>query len=335
MAEESFPFQELVEGDRTVSAPLFAKMLGSIRTTGVIKSVDNELAVTESSPQAMSIDLDTGAAFVGLSELRSYRNTLARTLTIAAADPTNPRHDLLVLDMDTTTSPDTRRITALIVQGTPAASPVDPTLTVTEAHYQIALARVVVGAAATSITNSDIADLRTYSSPANSSLVAGLTPVGSKTTEATMNSTSAADLLTVPISPAITAEQPILIVGNARKTTGAAAGVGLGIKFNTTIANEAVVGSRSLLVSNTGNNIAGNGSFLAYIGPRVTNYLRGGARISGWGGTAVATTFEAWYVQTADIPTAAITSIVIRGISGNASVTLGCDEVFVYTLATS
>lgn len=167
MAEESFPFQELVEGDRTVSAALFAKMLGSIRTTGVIKSVDNELAVTESSPQAMSIDLGTGAAFVGLSELRSYRNTLARTLTIAAADPTNPRHDLLVLDMDTTTSPDTRRITALIVQGTPAASPVDPSLTQTEARYQLVIARIVVGAAATSITNSDIADLRTFSEPGN------------------------------------------------------------------------------------------------------------------------------------------------------------------------
>jgi hypothetical protein len=168
MAEESFPFQELVDGDRTVSAALFAKHLGMIRTAGAIKNVDNELAVTESSPQAMSVDLDTGAAFVGLSELRSYRITLARTLPIAAADPTNPRHDLVVLDMDTATTPsDTRRVTALIVQGTPAASPVDPTLLQTEARYQLVIARVVVGASAGSITNSDVTDLRTFSEPAN------------------------------------------------------------------------------------------------------------------------------------------------------------------------
>ena len=36
MAEESFPFQELAEGDRTVSAAMFAKHLGYIRTRGIV-----------------------------------------------------------------------------------------------------------------------------------------------------------------------------------------------------------------------------------------------------------------------------------------------------------
>ena len=175
MAEESFPFQELAEGDRTVSAALFAKHLGMIRTRGVIQGVDNVLALAESSPQAMSVDLDTGAAFVGLTELRAYRSTLPRTLTIAAADPTDPRHDLVVLDLDTDLGPpDTRRVTALVLQGAPDPSPSDPSLTQTESHYQFTIARVVVPAAAAAITNAEITDLRTFSQPNN---VGALTPL--------------------------------------------------------------------------------------------------------------------------------------------------------------
>lgn len=167
MAEESFPFQEIATGDRTVGAAMFAKHLGMTRTRGVIKNVDGQLALAQPSPAALSVDLATGAAFVGLTELRAYRNTLTRTLPIAAADPTNPRNDLVVLELDTSTSPDTRRVTALIVQGTPAASPTDPALTQTEAKYQLAIARVRVNALATSITDANLTDLRAYSEPAN------------------------------------------------------------------------------------------------------------------------------------------------------------------------
>lgn len=175
MAEESFPFQELAEGDRTVSAAMFAKHLGFIRTRGVIQGVDNQLAVSESSPQAMSVDIDTGGAFVGLTEQRAYRNTLARTLTIAAADPTDPRHDIAVLTMDTASG--VRSVTAEIVQGTPAPSPVDPALTQTEAKYQLSIARVLVPAGATSIANADITDLRTFSEP-NNNPAAPKVPIG-------------------------------------------------------------------------------------------------------------------------------------------------------------
>ena len=116
---------------------------------------------------ALSVDLAAGAALVGLTELRAYRNTLLRTLALAAADPTNPRHDLLVLDMDTSTRPDTRRVSAMIVTGTPAGTPADPALTQTETHYQLALARAVVAAGATSIAARGITDLQPYSWPQN------------------------------------------------------------------------------------------------------------------------------------------------------------------------
>ena len=169
MAEESFPFQELAEGDRTVSAAMFAKHLGYIRERGVIQGVDDALAVRASAPEAMSVELGTGGAFVERTQLRAYRNTLPRTLVVAAADPALARQDLVVLDMNTSSGPpDTRRVSALVVPGAASAAPADPALAETEDHYQLAIARIAVPAGARTIGPGQITDLRSYSAPANS-----------------------------------------------------------------------------------------------------------------------------------------------------------------------
>ena len=194
MAEESFPFQELAEGDRTVSAAMFAKHLGYIRTRGVIHGVDEALAVEASSPEAMSVELRAGGAFVGLTQLRAYRNTLPRTLVVAAADAAHARHDLVVLDMNTETGPpDTRRVTAAIVPGVAAADPADPALVQSETHYQLALARIVVPAGAGGIGAGDIADLREYSAPANSGDGAGFATRVKTSDESVRSSTTLQD----------------------------------------------------------------------------------------------------------------------------------------------
>jgi hypothetical protein len=41
------------------------------------------------------------------------------------------------------------------------------------------------------------------------------------------------------------------------------------------------------------------------------------------------------YTDTAERPTATITSFIMNTISGNSSVTIGCDELQVYSLAVS
>ncbi len=194
MAEESFPFQELAEGDRTVSAAMFAKHLGYLRTRGVIHAIDDALAVRASSPEAMSVALGAGGAFVGLTQLRAYRNTLPRTLVVAAADAAHARHDLVVLDMNTATGPpDTRRVTALIVPGAAAAAPADPALVRSETHYQLPLARIVVPAGASGIGAADIADLRTYSAPANIGAEAGFAKRVKASDESVRSSTTLQD----------------------------------------------------------------------------------------------------------------------------------------------
>lgn len=194
MAEESFPFQELAEGDRTVSAAMFAKHLGYIRTRGVISGVDDALEVRASSPQAMSVELRAGGAFVGLTQLRAYRNTMPRTLVVAAADAAHARHDLVVLDMNTATGPpDTRRVTAVIVPGVAAADPTDPALVQGETHYQLPLARIVVAAGASGIGPDAITDLRGYSKPANSGDAVGFARRVKTSDESVRSSTTLQD----------------------------------------------------------------------------------------------------------------------------------------------
>jgi hypothetical protein len=147
-------------GTAKLTATDLTAFLASLLTSGVCLGYLDELAVSESSPQAMSVDVAAGAFIVGKANFFNFvRNDVSLTLAIAAADPTNPRWDLVVVTRDAAGGASSIEV----VQGTPAGSPADPALSDTETEKQIAIARVVVGAAAASITDSDITDLRTYS----------------------------------------------------------------------------------------------------------------------------------------------------------------------------
>ncbi|MFQ5852816.1 MAG: hypothetical protein ACE5JU_19835, partial [Candidatus Binatia bacterium] len=161
----------------------------------------------------------------------------------------------------------------------------------------------------------------------------GLSFEGSNTTEATTTSTTEVDVLTVS-GLNVAAATPFIVFGSARKTTGAASDAYLGLKLNTTVVIDTTVGTQSLL--NFGSfNAAASGAFYLYVGPRVTNYLRGLLR---WGSVDIAgggADLQSNLTIPNDMPTAAITDVIIRGVVLNGAMTLGIDEVFVYTLATS
>ena len=172
MAEFSFPFDVSVAGDRTVTADTFGTMLNAMVTNGVVKDADNGLAITQSGTPAMSVAVNTGRAFVGhTSKRRYYRNTASLTLTIEAADSSNPRDDLIVLEMKEATG--TRSVALAVVKGTAAGSPSDPSLTTTEATFQFAIARVRVGAGVSTIVNANITDLRSTNGFAGMALGTG------------------------------------------------------------------------------------------------------------------------------------------------------------------
>jgi hypothetical protein len=160
MAEDSRFFTSSTGDVRSYSSANFAEVLNRVLTTGYFDGVTNELAVTASSPADMNVNVATGEAFI---QGYYYKNTASKVLAVTAADGSNPRIDRVVLELDLVTN---RLINLKMLDGTPAASPVAPTLTQTATTYQITLAQVYVAAGAGTITTANITDERdTVTSP--------------------------------------------------------------------------------------------------------------------------------------------------------------------------
>lgn len=122
-------------------------LMSSIMRDGVIVGVLNELAVSPGS--GMQVLVNTGQAIVhGIW----YQNDASKALTIAAADPTNPRIDLVVLHADLVA----KTIAAQVTTGTPAPSPSEPSITQSSTVWEVRVATMTVPAGATSISSGNI-----------------------------------------------------------------------------------------------------------------------------------------------------------------------------------
>lgn len=137
---------------------IFSKLMGAnIDNAYVIPGYANSLAITANSPAAMNVLVNTGAAFI---KGRIYENTASATLAIAAADPTNPRLDRIILRASLAAGVQTIRLAVLT--GTPGATPALPALTQNATTYEVAIARVYVTAAAATIADTEVHDERKF-----------------------------------------------------------------------------------------------------------------------------------------------------------------------------
>lgn len=121
---------------------------------GVLRGVDNELAVTASSPADTNVNINTGAASVrGIF----YLNNASVVVPLTSNSSGSVRIDIIALEADYTAQ--TVRIT--VVQGTPGAGV--PALTQSVGSiWQIPLAYITLASGFTSIATSAITDLREY-----------------------------------------------------------------------------------------------------------------------------------------------------------------------------
>lgn len=127
-----------------------------------------DLAVTQNGTPNMSVNVAAGRAFIRGTEtaslnqgVYSFFNDATVNLTIGAADPTNPRRDLIVAQVrDLNYSGAVSDARLAVIAGTAAASPSDPT----PPANALVLARVTVAAGVTSVTTAAITDLRTRAS---------------------------------------------------------------------------------------------------------------------------------------------------------------------------
>lgn len=146
-------------------ADVFRRVIRASAGAGILRSGD--LVVTANGTPNMTVNVAAGEAVLPGTENAlsqgSYlvQNDATVNLAIAAADPTNPRNDLVVAKVqDAAYSGATNAWTLAVVTGTPAASPLDPAAPANS----LILARVRVNPAATSIVAGNITDLRAASS---------------------------------------------------------------------------------------------------------------------------------------------------------------------------
>lgn len=137
-----------------------------VPTEGIIAS--GNLAVVENGTPNMSVNVAAGAAIIAGDDTPttqgSYfvKNDATKNLTVTAADPTNPRKDIVVARVrDAFYSGSDNDWLLAVVAGTPAASPAEPALP----NNALKLAVITVAAAATTVTNAVITDSRTMATP--------------------------------------------------------------------------------------------------------------------------------------------------------------------------
>jgi len=141
------------ENDRLTAQALW-------KTTGVINSTD--LQVTQSASPGMSVSVASGwGNIIGTTQtnMGAYMayNDAAATLTVSTANPSNPRIDIVVVQVnDAFYTGSLNAVSFSVIAGTPAVSPVAPT----QPANSLLLATIAVGAAVTQILNANITDNR-------------------------------------------------------------------------------------------------------------------------------------------------------------------------------
>lgn len=162
MTETSRPWNGTVTGDAgpysdTDWQALYQAIIGwgaNRANSGVFLSSgtppDDGLKVTESTPNAASVDVRIGSALIqGIV----YLNDSNKTLAIAANGSGNARIDTVVLQADYAL----QTVRLAVLTGTPAASPSAPSLTQSAGVlWEIPLANIAVASGFTTISNSNI-----------------------------------------------------------------------------------------------------------------------------------------------------------------------------------
>ena len=152
----------------------------------------------------------------------------------------------------------------------------------------------------------------------------GLTLLAKDTTESSSNITSDTDMATLS-GFSIAVGQPFTLEFDFRKTAGAAVNSRFGLKMNSTVVAATI---NAVFVNMTSVDQAENGHVVAKFGPRDTNYLR--AATGYYTTIGLTRDKQLMFVLDADMPTAPITSITIRGNSGSSFVTISVKNVFLW-----
>ena len=148
----TYGFYDSLNHDRTYSTLQFSSIFDGIISDGIYATYMDALQVVASSPTSMNINVKPGRAWFNHTWTL---NDAILVLTVEEADVALPRIDTVVLEINTGATVRANRI--FIKKGTPASSPVAPTLIHgTDGVYQYGLANIQVAKQANIVTNGGI-----------------------------------------------------------------------------------------------------------------------------------------------------------------------------------
>ena len=145
----TYGFYDSLGGDRVYNALQMSRLFEGMIVDGVFESIGTKFAVAPSSGMILSVG--AGRAWFNYTWTL---NDAPITVTVLTAEVALNRIDTVVLEVNTDVG--TRANTIKIIKGTPAGSPVAPTLASTSTLHQYALADIYVGAGVTTITGGNI-----------------------------------------------------------------------------------------------------------------------------------------------------------------------------------
>lgn len=150
----SYGFFNSVNGDRTYNADDISNYFLKLISNGVFATPSDAMQVQENG--GMTVQVSPGWGFINCKWIN---NDSPYLLTLDAADVVLNRIDRIVLRLNPNTN--TRTISIAIKKGTSASNPAAPALTrISGGVWELSLARIYVGAGATSITQANITDER-------------------------------------------------------------------------------------------------------------------------------------------------------------------------------
>jgi hypothetical protein len=150
MAQTSWPFE-----DQNTTEVQYSDLFRRIQFSGVAGEPSSSDLKPFGDSSGMVVKVPAGFAIV---RGHAYFSSATENLTVSNS-AANPRIDLVVLELNPTANTTILKM----VNGTPAASPVPPTLTqTTDALFQMALAQVLVPASATTVSAANVTEVRTF-----------------------------------------------------------------------------------------------------------------------------------------------------------------------------
>lgn len=157
MAESYYPFDAGAGANAVESQWRAMAQMWVTGGSGVLAGELNTLE-TFGDSTGLQVKVKSGRAWV---RGHYYENDAQRTLSISSNSSGNPRIDRVVARLDATAN----TITALVITGTPAASPSAPAITQTSTTWDIPLAQVAVANGAATISAGNVTDERAYVGP--------------------------------------------------------------------------------------------------------------------------------------------------------------------------